>query len=149
MTDMQKEMSKRNRRIAVIVNYLSVLAIGLIVKVGEWTSWNIGVIIIGALIATTIALVTFYLVYWRTRLWRLVHARFEKLDERELQLIYESLRYSYIIFTIACLSIMYINVIAEKGYFSALVPTGLLYLSHILPASIFAWTEKEVLISNQ
>ena len=142
-------MTKGNRRIAVIVNYLSVLAIGLIVMVGKWASWDVRVIIIGALIATIVALVTFYLLYWRTRLWRLVHARFEKLDEREVQLIYESLRYSYIIFIIACLSIMYINVIAEKGYFSALVPAGLLYLSHVLPASIVAWTEKEVLINNQ
>ena len=146
---MQKEMIKRNRRIAVIVNYLSVLAIGLIVKVGEWAGWDVGMIIIGALIATIVALVTFYLLYWRTRLWRMVHARFEKLDEREVQLIYEALRYSYIIFILACLSILYINVIAVKGHFSALVPTGLLYLSHVLPASIVAWTEKEVLISNR
>jgi predicted PurR-regulated permease PerM len=148
MTDTLKEMTKRNRKIAVIVNYLSVLAIGLVIKVGEWAGFNIGVIITAAIIATVIAAVTFYLIYWRTQLWRLVHTRFGRLDEREVQLVYEALRYSYTIFIVACLIIIYINVIAEQGYFSALVPTGLLYLSHALPASIVAWTEKEVLISN-
>jgi len=146
---MQKEMIKRNRRSAVIINYLSVLAFGLIVKVGEWAGWDVRVIIIGALIAMIVILFTFYLVYWRTGLWRFAHTPFNRLDEREIQVIYEALRYSYTIFIIACLAIIYINVIAEKGYFSAVVPTGLLYLSHALPASILAWREKEVLINNQ
>ena len=149
MTVVQKEMIKRNRRIVVIVNYLSVLLVGLILKGGEWAGWDVRLIIIGALIATIVALVTFYLVYWRTRLWRFAHTPFDKLDEREIQVIYEALRYSYTIFIVACLAIIYINVIAEKGYFSAVVPTGLLYLSHALPASIIAWKEEEVLISDR
>lgn len=146
---MQHEMSKRHRRIAIITNYLSVTAIVLVIEVGKPAGLNVGLIAAGALTAIAIGLFSFAMVYWRTRLWHLVHARFENLDERQVQSIYAALRHSYYIFAIACLVIIYFNIIVEGGNISALVAAGLIYLSHVLPASIVGWTEKEVLIPSR
>ena len=51
---------------------------------------------------------TFIPLHIRTGLWRLVHAKVEKLDEREIQQNLESLRYSYVIFAISSLLIILI-----------------------------------------
>ena len=61
-----------------------------------------------------------------------------------MQITYEALKNSYTIFVIVAMLVIYAFTIAERGPIDAVLAISLLYLSHVLPASILAWTEKEV-----
>ena len=118
---MSRPISKRTRRTSVVVNYLSLVLLVvffIFVEYGVWKyfAWT------GVLIAGALFVMTFHQVYYRTGLWRFVHTPAARLDEREIQVVYRSLQYSYGLYAVVCL----------------------IYLSHILPASIIAWTEREV-----
>jgi hypothetical protein len=130
------------------VNYLCVAAIAFLVHVGALCGWDIRLRLTGIAVSAVLGLVTFYRVFWRTRLWQLAHASFARLDERQVQVMYESLRRSYWMFTILCLVVVYVNAVAERGHVPILVAGCILYLAHTLPAAVLAWREKEVLIGS-
>ena len=125
--------------------------------IGEYKGWNTPAKI-GIFTSLIVWLVSFIIIYVKTRLWRFVHTKVDKLDERELQLTHESLRYAYAIFSVICLSYILVssllaprlavNVLTPDDYpsFGLIMMWVLLYLAHILPASIIAWTEKEVIL---
>jgi len=142
-------MSLAKRRLGVVINYgwlLMFLAFFLYGKMGEW---NI-VAITGTLISILIIIGSCIIVYGKTGLWRMVHSKIDNLDERQLMVTYESLRHSYSIFSISCLLIVIIaDILIDESLFGIEVPLlpiflMLYYLAHVLPASILAWTEKEV-----
>jgi len=99
-------------------------------------------------------------VHIKTNLWRLVHTKYENLDERQIQVTHQSLRHSYGIFTVLILSVMFCIALLRVAPIQCLltgssdaVPddsmlmvifAGLLYLAHTLPSSVIAWTEREV-----
>ncbi|MFC1730730.1 hypothetical protein ACFL6I_10395 [candidate division KSB1 bacterium] len=145
---MEQEISKRKRRIGIIVNYLSLIFIIILIQAGKPYGLDTALLLTGALGALIVGLISFISVYWKTRLWRLVHTSFKELDERQIHVVYNSIRYSYGIFCILCLIIIYFNAIVEKTNIDISTAGGFLYLAHILPASIIAWTEKEVLIES-
>ena len=93
-----------------------------------------------------VGLFSFITLYIKTKIWKLVHTKIEKLDEREIQLTHESLRYSYSIFTVVSLLVLLIFALTIKDYDSLLmiICIGLLYLAHTLPAAIIAWKQKDV-----
>lgn len=72
----------------------------------------------------------------------MVHTSSKNLDEREMQVVLNALRYSYSIFTIVCLLIIYVFAIVEYQPIDVLLAGGLLYLAHSLPAAIVGWNEK-------
>jgi len=148
VNDMEKEISKRKRKIGIIINFLSLIFIIILIQVGKPYGLDTTLIMIGTLGALIVGLISFISVYWKTRLWRLVHTSISELDERQIHVVYNSIRYSYGIFCILCLIIIYFNAIIEKINIDVLTAGSLLYLAHILPASIIAWTEKEVLIES-
>jgi hypothetical protein len=129
----------------VILNYLSVAVVALAVDVGRFFGWSTLPVILILSGAVVLGIITFMRVFWRTRLWKVTHAGFGALDERQIQVVYESLRTSYWIFTVVCVVILYVNSVMEKGHVSVLVAGSVLYLAHTLPAAVVAWTEKEVL----
>lgn len=144
---MKREIPIRNRRIGVIINYFCIIIIVLLIEGGEkWMGLIAPLLITGTISALIAGVISFIYVYWRTSLWKLIHSSFDKLDERQIQVIYNSLRYSYSIFAIICLVILYINAVTERGPGGVITAGCLLYFAHILPASIIAWTEREVLI---
>ena len=143
-----KELTKSERRVGVGLNYICVIAIAFLVHVGNVYGWNLRLRLAGIFVALALGIATFIRVYWRTRLWQLAHSSFVKLDERQVQIVYESLRYSYMIFTILCLVVVYINSVVERGHVPILVAAGILYLAHTLPAAVLAWREKEVMIGG-
>ena len=121
--------------------------------------WNRGIVvtIAGIIIGLVCFTFTFVQVYGRTGLWKFVHMSLKDLDEREAQVIHNSLRVAYAIFTV--LALLYILVLTLKiQFFAGLTdPSGdfsfgnvvfaaFIYLSHILPASIIAWSERSVLL---
>ena len=144
---MEREMTTTKRRIGVVLNYLSILLILALFSLGKYAGWNIP-LIIGEMAALVIAIVTFVVFHFRTRLWKLVHAPIQELDERELQVTDKSLRYAYSIFSITCLLILaycfYDLTESRDSAMGVLVLSSLIYLAHTLPSSIIAWMEKAV-----
>jgi hypothetical protein len=140
-----REISRTERRAGVILNYLGVGLIALVVDMRGSLGWGTTPVIIVVCAATVLGLVTFIRVFWRTHLWKMTHAGFTHLDERQVQVVYESLRNSYSIFAIVCLAILYINAVIAKGHIPILVAAAVLYVAHTLPAAVVAWTEKEIL----
>ena len=74
----------------------------------------------------------------------MVHTSLKNLDEREMQVVLNALRYAYSIFAIICLIIIYAFAIAEYQPIDVLLAGGLLYLAHTLPAAIVDWNEKVI-----
>ena len=145
---MQREIPKTQRRLLVTVNYVSLAAVVLLVHAGRARGWNSALILGGVLPTAAVLVATFVGVFLRTGLWRLAHASFEAIDERQAQVMYESVRLSYTVFAIVCVVVLFINAVAERGHIPILVAGALLYLAHTLPAAAVAWREKEVLIGT-
>ena len=139
------ETSKSTRRALVVINYLCVVLFLTLYAVGKFVGWSLPVVISLAVV-TVALLISFILAHIKTRLWRLAHAKADKLDERQIQVTHESLRHSYSIFTILSLVILLAIAVISGGDDSMLILifAGLLYLAHTLPSSIIAWTEREV-----
>jgi len=144
---MNGAQSQTQRRGYVVLNLASLIIL-------EWIyHWGVagGVhnpVAVGLIVVCLIGLVLSFLnVIWRTGLWRLTHAKVENLDERQVMVTREALRYSYGIFVPCSLLLMFAAMVAtDFGWriFDVVLPAGLLYLSHILPAIILAWREKVV-----
>jgi hypothetical protein len=134
------------RRIGVVVNLSSLFLFLVFYYAGRGLGWNRLLLIGGVSICLAVWLVSFITVHVRTGLWKFAHTKVDDLDERQVQVAHEALRYSYAAFTVICLLIMLFN--ATTGYrghymFDAILPVSLLYFAHILPSSVIAWTEKE------
>ncbi len=142
---MKAGISKPNRRIAVIINYGCVLLFLASFYIGKYYGWSVEVIA-GAIVTAVAALINFIILHIRTRLWKLVHTKAEKFDERQIQVTHESLRYSYAIFTVVSLLVLMCIALSAGRHDSnlILVFASLLYLAHTLPSSVMAWTENEV-----
>ena len=142
---MATEMSKPTRRLLIAINYLCVVLFLVLFAVGKYLGWSLPVAIALAAVVV-ILLVSFILAHIKTRLWRLAHTKVENLDERQIQVTHESLRYSYGIFTVISLAILLIiSVISgDDDSMLILIFASLLYLAHTLPSSIIAWTEREI-----
>ena len=138
--------SRKNRRIGVIVNYASLALFLGFYYTGYHTEWSVGLSILTWVFLVS-TLVSFFAVHLKTGLWRLSHSPIDKLDERQVMVTHEALRYAYATFTVTCLLIMLFN--AATGYrgnymFDAVLPFCFLYFAHTLPASVIAWKETEV-----
>jgi hypothetical protein len=153
---MSRLLSKPARRFGVIANYAGAILFATIFCFGEYTHWNVPLALV-AILAVFALVTSSYLTLIRTGLWRLTHTSVEKLDEREIQVTHTSLRHSYVIFTgfsLALIAFMVLSVrfsfitLTHRGHYSfGLVVLILLqFLIHTLPASIIAWTEKEVIL---
>ena len=71
----------------------------------------------------------------------------KKLDERELQVTNTGLKYAYAIFTVTALVAIYWHAITEIQV-NGLTAAGLLYLAHILPATVIGWREEDIAWGN-
>jgi hypothetical protein len=134
--------SKPTRRAWVVVNYASVVTFIAAFIAGEqtgWTAWIVAVIGAGLLLAAG----SFIGVYWKTGLWRLVHAKDDELDERQRQITHDALRHAYSIFTVVTLLILLYVAFTYQDW-GIIVLASLIYFAHIIPASIIAWREKVV-----
>jgi len=147
-----------NRRMGVVLNYFSLVLLALSIMAIEYR-WVAGWPVAGLIIGLVLFVLTFVQVYGRTGLWKFVHMSLDQLDEREVQVIHHSLRVAYTFFTV--LALLYILILTLGiQFFSGLTdPDGdfslgsvmlaaFIYLSHILPASIIAWSERNVVRDN-
>ncbi len=140
-------MTKQQRRTGVIVNHA---ALGLMLAVwygGPVAGWSEVVRGVAALIPLVVVGVGYYRIHLATGLWRLVHARLEDLDERQVEMTMLAARFSYAVFSVLCLLALFGAAVAgNHGVvpFDAILPAGLLYLAHTLPSSYLAWVEEVV-----
>jgi hypothetical protein len=136
-----REMSRSQRRASIVVNYLSVALLAFVVDMRGLLGWGSLPVLIVACGAVALGLATFIRGFWHTGLWSMTHAGFARLDERQVQIVYESLRVSYSVFAIICLAILYANALIERGHIPIVIAAAVLYLAHTLPAAVVAWTE--------
>ena len=144
---MKKQNSKTRNRVWIILNYLS-LIVGMFlfyaVKIYHlplsFLMLEIGIF--------AIFIFSLYKAFIQTNFWKLVHAKSINLDEREMQVVLNALRYAYGIFAIICLVIIYAFAIAEFRPIDVVLAGGLLYLAHTLPAAIIGWNEKYIASEN-
>ena len=138
-------MSMVNRRIWVLINYLCLVLLLLSFYFSKVIGLTV-VIIAGLAFAGVIGIISFVVIHIKTGLWRLTHSKSDKLDERQILITHEALRYSYGIFAVISLAVLLMLALLEGKYNATMIVifAGLLYLAHTLPSSILAWTEKEV-----
>jgi hypothetical protein len=140
---------KTGRRYLVVANYGSLLLLMIFTYIGFYSGWSYAAII-GTALSFLLTLVSFFILFVKTSLWKQVHSGIEELDEREIQVNHESLRISYSIFTIVCLSILLASELTKEWFSRStdlpLMPVIaiLIYLAHTLPAAIIAWREKVI-----
>jgi len=155
---MSRIFSRPRRRIWVIANYLILTAFIILFLLGEYSHWNIWITSSTILFFILLVISTIQL-YVRTDLWKLTHTKTEKLDEREMQLILQATQNSYKIlgaFSLLILFFIFLTVrfnfltITHRGDYSfgLTIVMVLNYLFNIMPASIIAWSEKEVILKT-
>ncbi|MBI9038342.1 MAG: hypothetical protein JEY97_09435 [Bacteroidales bacterium] len=140
---MNKSISRKKRRMIIIINYLSLLILLAIYYSGKHFDWPI-LLIVGEIISIIILISSFYIAFIRTKLWNFVHKSENQLDERQITVNLKALKYSYSIFVIVSLLVIYAFAIAEEGPLDVLIAFCLLYFAHTLPAAICAWIEKGI-----
>ncbi len=139
--------SKSQRRVGVVVNFASVVLFLIIYYAGMNLGWSAVLLAAGVLATLAIALGSFIVVHVSTGLWKLGHSSIDTLDERQIQVTHEALRHAYATFTVIALAIIGFNAIAgSHGHyvFDVVLPVTLIYVAHVLPASIIAWRERIV-----
>jgi hypothetical protein len=134
---------KKINKSAVVINYISlifILAIFYTIKILNCNNFFLLLEIV-PLIAITIS---FNIAFKKSGLWKLVHRSQKKLDERELQIVHKAVRYSYIIFVIISLALIYLFAVAEGRPIDVLLAASLIYLAHTLPAIVIAFSKEEI-----
>ena len=140
---MKLNLARTNRRIGVIVNYLCLILLLAVYYTVVCIGLNL-MLIVCAVTLLVIIIFSFIIVYVKSGLWRLTHAKMDKLDEREVYTTGESLRCSYAIFSVICLAILLAEAVLEKGIVNVLLVAELIYLAHTMPSSVIAWKHKEL-----
>ncbi|MCK4641854.1 MAG: hypothetical protein KAU06_10990 [Candidatus Marinimicrobia bacterium] len=144
---MEQQNSRKQNRAWISLNYFSLIALIVFFYTGKYFQWSVSLVVfeIGSVV---IFLISFLKAFIKTKYWKMVHTSYKNLDEREMQLVLNALRYAYSIFTIVCLVIIYAFAIAEYHSIDVLLAGGLLYLAHTLPAAIGGWNEKYIAIDD-
>jgi len=140
---MKNQKSKKQNRIWILLNFISLIAgisLFYMVKIYHWP--------LSYLLIEIVILAIFFIslnkAFIVTKFWKMVHTSSKNLDEREMQVVLNALRYAYGIFTVVCLIIIYAFAIAESKPIDVVLAGGLLYLAHTLPAAIVGWNEKVI-----
>ena len=139
----EKTMSKQNRRLWVILNYLSIIFILSFFYTGKYVDLNL-LVLIGGAASLLLFIFSFIKGFIKTKLWKLSHTSTKNLDERQLQVMLNSLKYAYSIFIVITLIIIYGFALANLGSIDVVIAGCLLYLAHTLPAAIVGWKEKMI-----
>jgi len=132
---------KKSRRSSVILNYLSIILILIIFYLVKLLGIS-KIYLLFEIIPIVILIITFKSAFLNTNFWKMTHTSSKKLDERELQVVYKATTFSYTIFTILCLIIIYTFHLTGIGSIDVVLAAALLYFAHTLPAAIIAFTEK-------
>ncbi len=139
---MELKTSKSSRRIGVILNFICLTAIVLLfelIKLKQNPK-----LLIYELFPLGIFVISYFIYFGKTGLWKFTHKSLNKLDEREIQLTNKSLRFSYFLFAVITLSLFMIYTLLGLQVNMVLM-VSLLFLAHILPAYFISWTAKKII----
>jgi len=136
---MEKQNSKN--RFWIVSNLICLVLLIIFFYLGKFKDWPL-IITIAEISFIVLFIVSLYYGFIKTKFWNLVHAKSNNLDEREVSVVLTGLKYSYSIFTIIVITIIYISTLLNMHFFNIIFAGGLLYLAHILPAAIVGWNEK-------
>ncbi|NQV17998.1 MAG: hypothetical protein HQ534_05585 [Armatimonadetes bacterium] len=131
----------KKHKAGVILNYLSIIFILVIFYLIKLLGIN-KINLLFEIIPIVVLIVTFKSAFLTTNFWKMTHTSSKNLDERELQVVYKATTFSYTIFTIACLIIIYTFNLIGLGSIDVVLAACLLYFAHTLPAAIIAFTHK-------
>jgi hypothetical protein len=143
---MKRNISEQ-ARFWIVINYISLALIIMSYYIGKHFNWPLITILI-ELVFILLFIISFTRAFIKTKLWNLVHSPEKKLDEREIQIVLNSLRISYSIFTIFCLIIMYGFALMASEPVDVLIAGTLLYMAHTLPAAVVGWNEKNTILDT-
>ncbi len=135
-------MKKKNIS-AVIINYVSLMFMLVIFYAVKVLGCN-KLFLILEIIPLIIMRISFNIAYHKSGLWKFIHKSQKTLDERESQILHKSIRMSYNIFVILCLSLILIYAIAERNPIDIVLAVSLGYISHTLPAAVIAFSGEEI-----
>jgi hypothetical protein len=138
---MEQHYSIRQNRLWIISNYASLVLFLILFYLSKELTWARSIIAV-EVILFILFLFSFRRAFVLTNFWKMVHSAKNRLDEREMQVVLNALKNSYVIFTIVCLLIIYGFAVAEKGPVDVIIAAGLIYLAHTLPAAVVGWHEK-------
>ncbi len=131
----------KKRRTTVIINYLGIVAmLVLFYLVKSHILRTIYLVL--EVIPIAVIVITFRTAFVKSSLWNMTHSSSKKLDEREMHVVLHATNISYSLFAIVTLLIIYLFILSNLGQIDAVLAISLLYIAHILPASIIAWNEK-------
>ena len=133
-------MKTNQRKWWVIVNYSSIILLLLLFYSPQIFIDNKFLLGLYILPIGMLAL-SFNLIYWRTGLWSISHSKHLTDDIDFIRKYYIITRVSYIIFTILIISLLFYFSISGKRV-DVLLSVCLLYIAHILPASIMIWSRE-------
>ena len=128
-------------RPSVVINFFGVLIILVLfylVKLGVLQTY----FLILEIIPLTLIVLSFRRAFVKTDIWKITHASSRKLDEREAQVVYRATNLSYSLFAILTLVVIYLFILSGFGQIDAVLAICILYIAHILPASVIAWNDK-------
>ena len=132
--------SRMNQRGAVFFNYFCIVIILVVFYSIKYIGFPKEYLLFG-IIPIIGLIISFRIAFGTSNLWKLTHTSFNKLDEREMQIVYKATTYSYSIFTILCLIFIYTFALLGIAPIGVVMAACLLYIAHILPASIIAWNK--------
>ena len=138
---------KLQNRFWIVLNLISLVLLLMFFYLGKFSKWQI-IFIIAEILSIAIFIVSLYLGFIKTKFWKLVHSKSKNLDEREMNVVLNALKYAYSIFAIICLVIIYAFAVAEYHPIDVVLAGGLLYLAHTLPAVIVGWNEEIITMEN-
>jgi len=138
---MEQQNFKKWNRYWILLHYFSLIAFIVFFYIGKYLYWSACTVIfeIGFLL---ILVISFFRAFIRTKFWKMVHTSTKNLDEREMFAVLKSLRYSYSIFTITSLIIIFIFALIGYHRIDVLLAGALLLLAHTLPAAVVGWNEE-------
>ena len=137
------ENQKAKNRMWISLNLVSFIFLLLLFYLGKYNQWK-SVYIIGSIAALLVFIVSVYTGFIKTNFWKIVHSTSKNLDEREVSIVLKAVKYSYSIFAILCIILIYVLAFTHFIMVDVVLGGGLLYLAHILPAAVVGWNEKIV-----
>jgi len=137
-----KEQKSQNR-FWIVFNIICLVLLLVFFYLGKFRDWPL-ILSIVEILFIVLFMISLYFAFIKTKFWKLVHSKSENLDEREVSVVLNGLKYSYSIFTIIIIVVIYISALLDLQFLDVIFAGGLLYLAHILPAAVVGWNEKIV-----
>lgn len=129
-------------RSGILSTLLSLSCIAIIFEYCQIHGWS-WIFTITEIVLLIVFISSFGFSFANSGLWAFSHKSLKKLDEREIALVSKALRRAYSIFTVIILIYLLLVSLLEIPV-SMVVVASLIFMAHLMPASLIGWSEKEI-----